>query len=292
MKKEKGYILIVTLIVMGALVLWGAFALNLYRQEQYTAQKAEMDLIAEEAARAGIEDAFYYLKTDPSWTAGFNNVLLPQSKATYSISFDKSRKDIPWSFNNYGKIETVIGWRGREVPSGSVYLVSVGKFGRSEKVMQTLITVGGGVFQDNFDRGDSAWSRIYNQQVEGTNYKVENGKYYIGPGDKNTVTGEHQVFTGKESWKDYTVEVTLSTENRIIDKTNPQMAGFGIFFRSKNVTDFSNINSYVFQYEVDRNDKVSFVYRKIFSENELYNDKSILLSVPVNTLPWTLAVLK
>ena len=289
MAGEKGYILILTLLVMGALFLWGIFALDLYRHEQYIAQKAEMDLIAEEAARAGINDAIYYLKKDSSWDEGFSDAKLEHSGATYSINFDKSYTLLPWSVNNSNGSESVFGWRERVVPPGTVYLVSTGKFGRSEQVIQAIVTVGGILLDDDFSGGDGNWTPLYNQQVRGENYKVEDGKYYVGPGDKNGIFGEHRIFTGNEDWSDYTIDVTLSGETHVIGKNNPKSSGFGIFFRSTSIDDINDINSYVFQYEVDKKGQGSFLYRKITQDNELHVDKSIIMEVPDDSPPWTLS---
>ena len=288
MGRKRGYILILTLLVMGALILWGIFILNLYRQEQYTAQKGEMDLIAEEAARAGISDAIYYLKKDSSWADGFKDVKLQHSGATYSISFDKKLAQIPWSVNNYNSSEPIKGWRDRVVPPGTVFLVSIGKFGRSEKLIHAIITPGGSLLKDDFSGGDGNWTSVYNNQVRGESYKVEDGKYYIGPGEKNGIFGEHRTFTGKEYWDDYTIDVTLSAETHVTDRNNPEPGGFGIFFRSTNITD-KDINSYVFQYEVDKKGQGNFIYRKIKKDNEFNNNKSIIMEVPDDSPPWLLS---
>lgn len=146
MKGKKGYILILTLLVIGALFFFGVLFLKFFRDEQKLALGSEHKLVATEAANGGIEDALYHLKQDSSWKTGFDNEKLPHSGASYSMSFNKKQTAVPYSTNNSGGTSTVTGYNGREVPPGVIHLVSLGRFGNSTKVEEAMITTGTSLF--------------------------------------------------------------------------------------------------------------------------------------------------
>ena len=139
MKKRSGYILILTILIMASLIFFGIIYLSLYKSRASIARRAEYNLIAEAGAKAGIDDAIYYLKRNPAWTSGFNNEPLPHSGATYSMSFDPGQVEIPYSTNNSHNVSPTTGYGGRAIPAGAVHLVSVGKFKSSKKIEQAII---------------------------------------------------------------------------------------------------------------------------------------------------------
>lgn len=138
-RRRRGYLLVLTLGVMGALMVFAAALMGAFSGENSLAQRAERDVIAEEAARAGIQDAFAQILQDPGWNAGFSNVSLPNSGATYSMSFTKAIPE--FSTSNRGNTAAVTGYNGRQVPGNTIHLVSVGRFQTSRKVEEALILV-------------------------------------------------------------------------------------------------------------------------------------------------------
>jgi len=144
MKRQNGSILALTLLVMAAIFFFGLLYLSFYQAEKTLAQKAETDLIALEAASAGIQDALYQLKKNPWWSAGFSAVTLPRSGATYTMSFNSGQTAVPWSTNNSQGTSPVTGSRGRTVPAGLIHLVSVGVSGKSKKVEEALVLAAAG----------------------------------------------------------------------------------------------------------------------------------------------------
>lgn len=139
MRKKGGFILVVTLLVMSALFFLSVLYLNLYGPDKSLAVRAEQQLICNAAASAGIDDAIYQLKRNTNWTTGFSQVLLPQSRATYTMTFDRNAP--PFSTNNFGGAQPVNGWNGRAVSPGMVHLVSLGSFLGSSRVEECLALV-------------------------------------------------------------------------------------------------------------------------------------------------------
>ncbi|MCE1246325.1 MAG: hypothetical protein LWY06_06755 [Firmicutes bacterium] len=146
MKSKKGYILILTFLVMAMMFFFGLMLVEFMSSETKLTIKSEHDNIAAEAANAGIDDAIYYLKQNASWASGFNNTALGHSNSTYSMTFDKNQTVLPYSTNNSTGTATITGYGGRTVPAGSVHLVSIGKFGRSKIIEESMITPGGTLF--------------------------------------------------------------------------------------------------------------------------------------------------
>jgi hypothetical protein len=144
MERQKGFILALTLLVMAAIFFFGLLYLSFYRTEKSLALKAETDLIALEAASAGIQDAIYQLKRNPRWNAGFSAVYLTRSRAAYTMSFNSGQTAIPYSTNNSQGMSAVTGYRGRVVPAGLIHLVSVGVSGKSKKVEEALVMAAAG----------------------------------------------------------------------------------------------------------------------------------------------------
>lgn len=208
--RRRGYLLVLTLAVMGALMTFAAALTGAFSGENSIAQRAERDVIAEEAARAGIQDAFAQILQDPGWNAGFNNVTLPNSGANYSMSFTKAIPE--FSTSNRGNTAAVTGYNGRQVPGNTIHLVSVGRFQTSRKVEEALILVvdpyfvnalfaqryvrlGGSIRIDSFDSSVAPYSAAtagteanigVNSAAAGAVEMLSNvsiqGKVMVGPG--------------------------------------------------------------------------------------------------------------
>lgn len=148
MKKNNGYILIVTLLVMASMLVIGLAYANYYRQDKSLALRGENDHIAAAAADAGIQDSLYQLKRNPGWAAGFANVTLPHAGSAYTVTFDQSQKTFPYSTNNSTGSGTVTGYEGRSVPAGTVYIISTGIYAKSKKIEHALITTQSSLFQN------------------------------------------------------------------------------------------------------------------------------------------------
>ncbi|MDQ7825257.1 MAG: hypothetical protein RDV48_20825 [Candidatus Eremiobacteraeota bacterium] len=150
MRRSRGYILVLTIIVMVILLVFGIAYANYYRQEKGMAQMREQQVVADAAADGGIQDALLQLKSSPAWNAGFpydpNNPRLPHAPATYQMTFTAGTQ--PYSTNNGAGSAAVTGYKGRQVPAGSVHLVSVGRFRSATCLEEVLVSVkGGALFQ-------------------------------------------------------------------------------------------------------------------------------------------------
>jgi hypothetical protein len=141
---RKGMVLVITILSIGALFFFTFLLVRLYAQDKGVSLRGENDLVAEQAARAGIDDALFNLKGNTAWTAGFNNVPLPHSRATYSVSFNRNQAVIPFSTNNVTGASLVKGYNGRSVPPCFVHIVSTGVFENSRRIEETMISTGGG----------------------------------------------------------------------------------------------------------------------------------------------------
>lgn len=138
-RNRSGFVLILTLLVLAA-VFFFAFALvRLQVAEKTLAQTREHSLIAEQAAKAGIDDGLLALSEDASWADGFPAIRLPRSGATYTVTFNKSQSAIPYSTNNSDSSSETSGWNGRTVPAGHVHLVSQGSFQASQVLEEAMV---------------------------------------------------------------------------------------------------------------------------------------------------------
>ncbi len=106
------------------------------------------------------------------------------------------------------------------------------------------------LLSEDFDKGaKKRWNK-----VAGNKYKFGDG--YLKVGSLKGASGEHRIFTGEESWNDYTVEATATLED--------ESWGYGIYFRA---TDPENANAYIFQYD-QRYGSGAFLFRKIVNGKE------------------------
>ena len=174
-KKSKGYILIITILAIGALFFFAFLLVRLQASERKIATKGENDLIAEQAAKAGIDDALYQLKQDISWNSGFNKKALPNSNAIYSMSFDNTQTTIPYSTNNSSGAATVTGYRDRKVPPGMIHLISIGKSVNSSKIEESLISKSGGTLFEGALFGANEVK--LNGGIKIDSYNSNNGNY-------------------------------------------------------------------------------------------------------------------
>lgn len=142
MKKARGYLIILTLLVMGALLFLAVVFMNFYSSEQDLALRAQQNIIAEGAAGAAVDAAIYELESDSAWEAGFDRVTLPHSQAVYSLTFNKDQTALPYSTNNLKGATQVTGWQGRIVPAHCAHLIGIGYMGFMKQFEQAMITIG------------------------------------------------------------------------------------------------------------------------------------------------------
>ena len=136
--RRRGFILVLAMMVSAALFFFALMYVHLYKAEQGLALQGERTLAAREAACAGISLAGLELKKNPAWSTGLDNVALPASGATATVTFDTTR-GLPYSTNNSQNTAAVTGWEGRTVPPGTIHLVGVGRLGPVTQVDQALL---------------------------------------------------------------------------------------------------------------------------------------------------------
>lgn len=144
MRRPRGYLLVMTLVVTATLIFLASVLIQHARAEGTMATRSEHDLVAEEAARAGISAALNELAQNAGWTAGFASESLSHSDATYAMTFGSG--STPYSTHNGTGAGAVTGYRGRSVPAGMVHLVSVGTYGRASSVQEALVAAASGPF--------------------------------------------------------------------------------------------------------------------------------------------------
>lgn len=105
------------------------------------------------------------------------------------------------------------------------------------------------LFDERFD--DGAEDRWY--IAEGEYFDFEDGSLTIGKGKGNS--GEHRIFSGDETWDDYTIEVDAILERG---------SGYGVYFRAMNP---DAANAYIFQYD-ENYGSGAFLFRKIVDGKE------------------------
>lgn len=223
-KKSKGYILIITILSIGALFFFALLMVRLQASERKTASKGESDIIAEQAAKAGIDDAYYQLKEDITWKTGFSSKALPHSNSTYTVSFDSTQSKIPYSTNNSKGSAAVTGYNGRKVPAGMIHLVSQGKYTVSTKVEEALVNMGGANLFEGalFGANDVK----INGGVKIDSYNSANGAYNeatagsSGNVGSNLTGGDPIELKGQVEIKGNITLPTGTTENDGIDASN------------------------------------------------------------------------
>lgn len=147
-RKQKGFILLLVLFALITFSIILLYYVNLFNREKALSQREKWNYIAGKAAEAGVEDALYYIKQDMNWQTGFNETKLSRSNAVYSMSFNKNQAAIPYSTNNSQGTVSLIGYGGREVPPGSIHLVSMGNYAGSTVKDEALISVSSSIFNE------------------------------------------------------------------------------------------------------------------------------------------------
>lgn len=120
MKKRCGSILMLTLLLLAALFFFGLSFLNHYLGDKTLASRQEEQVLAEEAAEAGIERALYELAHDAHWQPASLRVRLPHSQADFVLEFAPA--SVAFSSNNVSGSTSLTGWGARLVPPGMVHL--------------------------------------------------------------------------------------------------------------------------------------------------------------------------
>jgi len=255
-ESSRGFIMVLCILSMGAIFFFSLMYVRLYTADKSISLKAELSLVADEAAQAGIEDALDQTRQNQAWNAGFNAVGLPHSQGSYTVTFNKTQNTIPWSTNNISGSTAVTGWNGRTVPANALHIVSTGTVRNEKVVRQIIVQMSSTLFQDDFESVSGDWN-----QVMGPYFEIKNGKYNLGR--MGQAAGEHRTFAGDTGWTDYVVEakVTLKAPQ------NQTSNGYGIYFRA---TDVKNVDAYIFQYDpgFDNGKGGSFIYRKVINGAE------------------------
>ncbi len=89
-RSRAGFALILTLLILAALFFFAFALVRLQVADKTLAQTRQHSLIAEQAAKAGMEEALLQLSQDASWNTGLMEVRLPRSGATWTVTFNKS----------------------------------------------------------------------------------------------------------------------------------------------------------------------------------------------------------
>lgn len=140
MKRQKGYLLIYTMLLLAALFFFAVNYLRHYYADRSVGNRVEENVLAEEAAIAGIEQALYQVGDDHAWHPATYSQVLQDSKARFQLAFEPNQ-GIPASTNNWGNPAAVNGSGQRLVPAGTVHLVSVGTFGTATHQEECLVEV-------------------------------------------------------------------------------------------------------------------------------------------------------
>lgn len=207
-RRQRGYILILTVTVIAVLVVFAIAYVNYFRGEKKSSQQEEFILIAQSAADAGINDAVSQINKDKTWGTHGETMTknLPGSGATYTVTFVRNTADpdrpgqfLPYSINNLTGIRIIrTGWPGnRFVPPGGIHLVSVGRFRNTtrtsltqvEEAMVTSGTIllfpGAAAVQHGITMTGGITTDSYNSSVnayENTSPKGANGDLFTNSG--------------------------------------------------------------------------------------------------------------
>lgn len=146
MRKKSGYILVLTILVIGMLFFFALCYLNLLTAEKTITRRVQDDLVAHAAAEAGMDAAIYHLEGDPAWTGTWDRIVLPHSGASYTVRFEPRGQ--VFSTSNMTGSDPVRGYGGRVVPSGAIHLVCVGEYGGAQRIEQCMITAGSLLFRN------------------------------------------------------------------------------------------------------------------------------------------------
>ncbi len=215
----RGYVLVVTLMVISALFFFVINFTNFLRSQHSLTLAREHQLKATLASEAGLYAALSRLQRTPEWRGSFSNTKLPHSQATYSLTFNKRNTKVPLSVDNTQGLTAILAPdKSRLIPAGTIYLVSTGKSGPISRQTHAIVVPGRILYQDDFTNRSAlkSWHLL-----QGKYLRVNHGYLKIGStGSRHP----HLAVTGKPSWKNYTLTLTAEGE------TNRQGGGIGLYF--------------------------------------------------------------
>lgn len=110
MKKAKGIAMATSLWVVVLVAVFAFALMTLSNISSFYSRRGIHEVMAFEAAQAGIADAMYNLAENQSWTAGFNNKTVPNGSATYSVTFNTAAPN--YSVNNINGASAASGFFG------------------------------------------------------------------------------------------------------------------------------------------------------------------------------------
>ncbi|MGI5845088.1 MAG: DUF7305 domain-containing protein [Candidatus Xenobium sp.] len=203
-QSRAGFALIMTLLILAALFFFAFALVRLQVADKTLAQTRQHSLIAEQAAKAGIDEALLRLSEDDSWQAGLKEVRLPHSGASYTVTFDHTQSASPFSTHNGGSSSETAGWNGRMVPAGFVHLVSQGSFQGSRVLEEAMV---------------QTTSSPFASALVGANKIVLSGKVLIDAWDSSKGTYAQTI---KQSGADL---ITNSAEARAVEISNVTLHG-------------------------------------------------------------------
>jgi hypothetical protein len=124
-KKKTGIALATTLWIVVLIAILAFALLTLSSLATHFSEVAYHEALAFEAAQAGAAQALYNLANDVNWTTGFVNQPLPDSPATYSMTFNPGQPY--YSVNNLSGSSAANGYFGAgTVPAGTAQIISTG----------------------------------------------------------------------------------------------------------------------------------------------------------------------
>ncbi len=148
---RSGFVLIYILSIATILFLLVGAVLSLYKQQLFISRTEVDRSRALYAAQAGLSYAIAQLEEDPSWTSGYNHVMLPGNTAGYSLQFaaNPSTAGPLDSINNLNGVSAVDSYLGTgTVPSHSALLIVTGYSGTAVKTVEALVVVGASPLKD------------------------------------------------------------------------------------------------------------------------------------------------
>ena len=122
---RKGIALATTLWIVVLIAILAFALLTLSNLTNFFSWRELNEVLAYEAAQAGVAQAMYNLSQDRHWNEGFSNVAVPDSTATYSLTF--ASPQAYYSVNNLVNFPPANGYFcPATVPGGTAQLLSVG----------------------------------------------------------------------------------------------------------------------------------------------------------------------
>lgn len=179
--RQRGYLLLTTLLVVGLLFSMGLAVLQFATHHQQWLRKAEGSALARQAARSGIQMALAELSG-------------PEAPSSIRRTLDESELVVDVHPNRTG--EAFVEPDGRIVPPACAHLVSRGRARGSESVYEALVRLPVTLYENDFDRAASEWSQTSLKPV------VLLGSYVLDLGLQGFAVA------GDPDWRDYEAEWT------------------------------------------------------------------------------------